>query len=177
MKIQLGTDLISALQERAKLKMSSLKEQISISVNGSNDISAYMLIDGDTSDNSTWIANSLPQMVEFKWARPIKFSSITIHPGCQKYRNFPSGDCSPKNFDIEIMEDGRWVLICNSKNSKLISNAANMEWQFQTGTRSTDHLKIKITESSDTGIRLSMNRPNAILPDQRTVIIREVTLK
>lgn len=184
MDLHLGTDMPTALKERAAVKAKEIRKKVEVLTNNESDDSAYLMLDGNIRDESIWVSRGLPQVIEFRWNKPIAFSRIIMYPGGIQYHKFPSGDCSPRDFAFEVWVDENWTPLPEAKitgwfvkENEISLSAANVHWKIETDKITVDRIRLVITKSNDTGERLSQNLPTAVPPYDRTVMIREIVFE
>jgi len=123
-----------------------------------------------------------PAWINIKWPKEQRISRVDIYPGEPGSAAYPSGDCSPIDYSLQYLKNGRWnnlvPPIRNAPDFKQWAasggNADNFVHKYVFAPVRTTAIRMVVSRNNDTGKRVS-SPDNIIIPeDKRETSIRRI---
>ncbi len=165
----------------SRKNVATLKEGARVSTSKCSLDPKFLLYDEYLYPNSTAMT-SIPAWVQIQWPVAKKIGSIDIYPGDPSGYANPSTECTPVDYQLQYMSNGQWVDLIPP-----VVNAPRYTDMWKPGQRvdsfiykhtfkpvTTTAIRMFITKSSDSGMRVSSAGKVVIEPQDRCIIIRSI---
>ena len=133
---------------------------------------------------SILMLNSMPGWIEISWPKQRTINEIEIYTGDTNGSAAPSTECVPLDYQLQFKKNGQWVDIIPPVTNAMRytewlkpgQRIDDFKYQHKFSPVQTSAVRLYITRSSDSGLRVSSPDKVVIPPDKRNTMIRRIDI-
>ena len=137
---------------------------------------AWRAIDGDTADTAGWDGQGCPNWLAVELPEPIALARVTVHPGALRYAPYPSTECAPRTITVQGWTNDSWeALAAETPVPRYVGSGGPHQVVINTEVRTVRRFRLWMESTTDEGKRVSSPDKPIVPPEERSVVLREVT--
>ncbi len=177
-QFELTPSVKPAEQPQGKINLVTQSEDAKVTAS-SGSADGSVLLQNRYFPPASLMLDSIPAWVEVRWDKPKTISEIVIHPGEPTQRIRPSGECAPVAYKLQYDALGIWVDAVHPVKQTIDEKSARAEdgglvFTHMFAPITTSAIRLYVTETNDTGKRVSSPDKVIVEPGKLSTTIRGI---